>query len=492
VQKNKGKLSFSLFRQKIKISFSKTRLNDIVNELRLYNEDLGRLSNQIQQLAGNQTQSSTTVTDTVTSHLYLTRQASIRLYDVLASGWACDDRVEHLATMSLKVEDKGRQSASKVKFNLAVTCVKPRIQTNPLWLEIESAPNEVRHWDSGSRTFPSQRDMEAARVSSHPIQAFIDSRTQQVNQDASQNEHAVVLQTTLKKMGAMRKVQFALSSTMTTKKPLSRVPPSLGPQLDLCAMGKLCGYFQQLNLQPPGEPCMGFLEKSKTFKHFVYRATGPTSQPATPSLSLKQLLSTSMKEVGGESWIEKLRLARLLSLAVLRFHSTPWLSESWSSSDVCFYKMDPTSQPTQLLESPCLKTRLSTSPTNVTHPIASASSLAANEALFSLGVVLIELGYNASFETLSEFEGVQVGTHKQVVDFIAARRLGESVHKKLNMTYGRLVEKCLNCNFGVATKLEDTELQSAVVIHVVNQLDICLEQYRAFNALAPVRYIHDG
>lgn len=73
-----------------------------------------------------------------------------------------------------------------------------------------------------------------------------------------------------------------------------------------------------------------------------------------------------------------------------------------------------------------------------------------------------------------------------MADFIAARRLGESVHKKFNMTYGRLVEKCLNCNFGVATKLDDTELQGAVVVQIVNQLDICLEQYRAFNSLAPL------
>ena len=41
-----------------------------------------------------------------------------------------------------------------------------------------------------------------------------------------------------------------------------------------------------------------------------------------------------------------------------------------------------------------------------------------------------------------------------------ARRLGESVHKKFNMTYRRIVEKYLNCNFGVAMKLDDVGLQS--------------------------------
>ena len=138
------------------------------------------------------------------------------------------------------------------------------------------------------------------------------------------------------------------------------------------------------------------------------------------------------------------------------------------------------------LDSPCVNAKLSnTHPdAQIAHPEFRASSLATNEVLFSLGVVLIELGYDAPFENLSESSG-EIGANSQVTNFIAARKLGESVHKKLNMTYRRLVEKCLNCNFGVATKLEDVELQSAVLVHVVNQLDVCLEQYKAFNSLAP-------
>jgi hypothetical protein len=204
--------------------------------------------------------------------------------------------------------------------------------------------------------------------------------------------------------------------------------------------------------------------------------------------SLKQILGFVAEKKRETDWIEKLQLARLLSLAVLRFHSTPWLSDAWSSNDVCFFGGVGLTQ-TGLLESPCLNTKLSSSHASLQLSGAqngsSPASLASNQELFSLGVVLIELGYDAPFETVSRLDGLSVGTNAQVRDFLAARRLGESVHKKLNMTYGRLVEKCLNCNFGVATKLGDAELQSAVLIHVVNQLDICLEQYRKFNSLAP-------
>jgi len=456
-QKSKGKSIFSPFRQKVKISFSKTRLTDIINELRLYNEDLGRLSSQIRKLASNSVKPSQTVTSTVTSHLQITQQASIRLYDVLASGWACDDRVEHVASMSLKVEEKCQHSASKVRFNLAVTCVQPSLRCKPLWLAIESAPSDAHQ--------------------EQPLQ-----------------EPSATLQNTLQKMGATGRVRFALSAsvvaTSTTKNSPSKPQPSAGPQLDLCTIGRLCRYFRQLQSQVGSEPCIGFLEQTKTFKHFVYRNPSP-HHPVDDlkSISLKQILHSAAEKKREDDWIEKLRLARLLALAVLRFHHTPWLPDSWSSSDVRFIGKDAFSEQDKLPHSPCLNAQLSsTAPNNrqITHSSSNASSLATNEMLFSLGVVLIELGHDAPFESLSQGGGLQIGTNKQVADFIAARRLGESVHRKLNRTYGRLVEKCLNCNFGVATKLDDTELQGAVVVHVVNQLDLCLDQYRAFNSLAPL------
>jgi hypothetical protein len=184
--------------------------------------------------------------------------------------------------------------------------------------------------------------------------------------------------------------------------------------------------------------------------------------------------------------VEKLQLARLLSLAVLRFHSTPWLSESWSSKDVSLFSLDGPAQQDPLLGSPCINTQLAHGDAHIYGTGCSEPSLATNKELFSLGIVLIELGHDAPFEVISQAEVPKVGTNSQIEDFLAARRLGESVHRKLNMTYGRLVEKCLNCNFGVATKLNDAELQSAVLIHVVNQLDVCLEQYRKFNSLAPL------
>ena len=154
--------------------------------------------------------------------------------------------------------------------------------------------------------------------------------------------------------------------------------------------------------------------------------------------------------------------------------------------DICFFNNGEIAERNCLIGSPYINAKLSVTDPNKKFSTTNDPSLAANKELFSLAIVLIELGYDDPFEIVSETDGYQGGTNIQVDNLMAARRLSESVHRKLNMTYGRVVEKCLNWNFGVATKLKEVELQSAVVAHVVHQLDICLEQYRKFNSLAPV------
>lgn len=458
----KGKSRLSLFRQKLKISFSKTRLNDIVDELRLYNDDLFKLSRQIRELTENRSQETPLVqlTSTAISRFRATRQASARLYDVLASKWSCEDRVEHVASLSLKVEEQCRHTSSKVRFNLALSCRQAATSNSePLWLAIESAPSN------------------SASLQKAPPEA------------------STALEATLQKMGATgRSVRFELPSTntaatvvATSSSPTSHV---LGPQIDLYSIGKLCRYFnEQLRIQAVGEPCIGFLERTRTYRHLVYSVKPKVrSQPATTSsktLSLKELLHKTVEERRQEDWVEKLRLAKLLSLAVLRF-SNEWIPESWSSNDVHFYNNEESRQST-LLESPYINVPLSSSKNNrITAGSNSSASLAPNAALFNLGVILIELGYDAPFENLGQQQDDgaenQYPNH-QVKDFFTARRLSKLMHKQLNMTYRRLVEKCLNCNFGVTTELEDMELQNAVFIHVVNELDTCLKQWNEFNSL---------
>ena len=247
------------------------------------------------------------------------------LYDALSSVWSCDDRVEHLAAMSLTFEDRCQHSSSGVRFNLAVTCnqsmIHPALPPAPSCLSIESAP------------------------------------IMPVVGDESLPTSTTSLQSALYKMGAVtQKVKFDIPafSTKSTTATLIRAPETaLGPHLNLCTIGRLCRYFQQPQLQIADGSCVGFLEKANTFKHFVYPTRDSRFLPnMLSSVSLKLLLKNWSIPTKPWNWADRLQLARVLALAILRLHSTPWLPVSWNSNNISFFPLDSGPKHKVVLENP--------------------------------------------------------------------------------------------------------------------------------------------
>jgi hypothetical protein len=293
----------------------------------------------------------------------------------------------------------------------------------------------------------------------------------------------------------LRSVRFEIPHTSDTKpgSTMSNVKSRnlinlTEPALDLCAIGKLCRFFQLQERRPAsGESCMGFLEKTKTFKHFVYQSSSRQAPSRVSERRLKEILQKDFDERRQEAWVEKLKLARILALAVLRFQATPWLAKSWGSNDISFYSAAERPQHDASLTSPYLSVRLShDASSRITHPDSpNASGISPNPTLFSLGVVLIELGYDAPLQALRHEGDLKSGASDQFTDFFTATRLSKLVSKRLNSRYGKLVQKCLACNFGVETELESPELQRAVVVNVVNELDECLKIFDGFYSRLP-------
>lgn len=84
-----------------------------------------------------------------------------------------------------------------------------------------------------------------------------------------------------------------------------------------------------------------------------------------------------------------------------------------------------------------------------------------NVVLFSLGIALLELGYQNSLESMA------AGTQDPIA---TARKLAASDHP-LGLRYQQIVLQCLQCNFGMGTDLDKIELQSAVYGDVICQLE---------------------
>jgi hypothetical protein len=187
---------------------------------------------------------------------------------------------------------------------------------------------------------------------------------------------------------------------------------------------------------------------------------------------------------------ERLRLARQLASAVLQFHATPMLKDSWRSDDVVFFGMDASST---ILTSPHLNVQVGKS--NSRHPQIESSAENAttittttttlnthpfvrNPYLFGLGVILIELARQAPLSTfrekreLRELARVEPTHESNFADYIIADRVSKNLGSSLGVSYAKIVRKCLGCDFGEGTTdLNDQGLQVVFYRDVVCELE---------------------
>jgi hypothetical protein len=180
------------------------------------------------------------------------------------------------------------------------------------------------------------------------------------------------------------------------------------------------------------------------------------------TLSFKQILQGDANRRRQEAWTSKFKLVRLLALGDLRFQPTPWVKETLNSGDTHFFvNLLRARSQEYSLEDPFIRIQLSQR-TNNRRLIEKnkAYQLSPNELLFNLGVILLELGYDAPLQYLSSTEDIKGGDMDAswYTDFITARRLGKSAARELDARYGRLAKKCLDCDFGVGDDLNTLDM----------------------------------
>ena len=513
-----------------------------MNELRLYNEDLRTLSKQILDVAKQMVPEKQSLSPII-SDLQVAREASEKLHNLLSTKWLCERQVHHAANLSLEVG--GAQSCrteSRVRFSLSISCLTRSEVTAPetVWLNIESAPQHIVESELMSPGRPilkstlsdgrTSMDSRIPTLTRSAIRASGDVKarpSRKGKEPKSKNAHRVELHgsglskakdeeifrlrelkisperksesssahfedrrtrnltNALQDLGAARRtVTFDLikntPSQATLPIQIQRATAS-SPPTSLTGVENLCRYFRNLLDQPLLDTVV-FSEVTRTFQHFVYTRKCPQNC-INRTKSLHSILTERADSRRREAWDAKFKLAQLLTLGVLRFRSTPWLDEKLKSSDIHFleHKAKGGNQPLSF-QAPCLRAQLAQRQTTVQKGL----SLCRNEMLFDLGVILLELGYDAPLQYLRQEEDFREGASSMYTDFFTAKRLGLSAGRELDVTYGRLVKKCLDCDFGVGDDLESVELQNAVVLGIVNELDRCIGvDNRVNNLLGP-------
>lgn len=237
-----------------------------------------------------------------------------------------------------------------------------------------------------------------------------------------------------------------------------------------------------------------FLHTSQGHLANITATTTITAAQNPPTvLHLKSLLSSEHRKVNQPLRLKKLSQKQRLSIAValsssiLQFYESPWLQDMWGEEDVHFflYGVDKHNRP--LISDPCLSRSFRQQPDNSTTMVANQDSencflnaQIVNKTLFALGIVLMELCLNKSFDQLYEASDVQEG-HLSVIDaYQAAMDNVDEVFDEGGCEYGRVVQRCLKCEFGIQDsmkRLDFDKFRALVYEGVVAPLEQDLHQF---------------
>jgi hypothetical protein len=252
--------------------------------------------------------------------------------------------------------------------------------------------------------------------------------------------------------------------------------PSVSQQLpNLCVNRNFCIQIQNYLTKTDGktERCVGQLERTSNCKHIIYLSPPIANDHRTQAISLAQLISSIGQKPTEESLPqnERLRLGKQLALSVLKFHSTPWLNDAWRSKDVLFFGVEEDDLVKRALASPHFNARVADCRFKQERQACANRSLAPNPLLFGLGVVLLELAFQAPLQSLQKPADLANGEGPHFTEFFCARRLSKTIGSSMGSSYGKIVRKCLNCDFGEGDDLSAPRLQSAFYEQIICELE---------------------
>ena len=143
-------------------------------------------------------------------------------------------------------------------------------------------------------------------------------------------------------------------------------------------------------------------------------------------------------------------LAAALAWAILHFSCTPWLDDSWDGDQVNVFLENTTAGKEQhFSRNPYISYLFETHSTSSTLTPADRfnSNQIRNKTLFALGILLIELCINRSFEEFRQQGDTGSTATTMLDDFKIAESKIDEVYNQAGDSYGYAVQRCLRCEF---------------------------------------------
>lgn len=247
--------------------------------------------------------------------------------------------------------------------------------------------------------------------------------------------------------------QSLFSRLRSRSRSTSPLPPSLNESVaaniplakSVKQIDSLCRFIQ--GLDKGGEP-LGFLPVPGETKRVHLESI--LGAHVTEETLLVQLLPPNKPPIHLRlSRRKRLEIAVAAAWTTLLLRETPWLSQTWDKHGLCFFSEDvsasglPLASPCVSMTQDCASNPLMAT----TVGINLQNKLIRNEAIFALGVLLIELGLNRSFEECKRMKIIDTNAKTGVDDYDVADSLIEDIFDEVGEPYGNAVQKCIRFAF---------------------------------------------
>lgn len=262
--------------------------------------------------------------------------------------------------------------------------------------------------------------------------------------------------------------------------------------LSVAEVDNLCILMQNLQPGKPLSECLGRISTkgcNTVYRHLIYRG-GPSSFQ-TSRTSLRSILCREDKQTLIPR-LERLRIAVTLAMSILHLgsYSASWFQERWRSKDIFFFlKPQQRSlaygqnglQPHVVPAFP--RAVQNAQDFDVDSPSAYIPSVARNEQLFSLALVLIEIAFGDTLFKIYEPAKIAKKEDDPFSEYMKAKMILDSgqLEREMGVAYAQVVKRCLYCEFGILEEdLSKKEMQEIFYRMVVAQLEGCLKSFGKF------------
>ena len=175
----------------------------------------------------------------------------------------------------------------------------------------------------------------------------------------------------------------------------------------------------------------------------------PSGSSTLGMVTLEQVLNqTSRDRQSGAKWslIQRMNLSFSLASSLLQLYSTPWLSEPWTKQAIYFWRLRPSSQANDM--------SLTFEPDRpfIIHsfpelPVACPPyKINARHQLLNLGILLLEIGHEKSFESWTSSHGYTLDRAYGSRYDAASEWLRDS-QSELVPSYYDATARCIECTF---------------------------------------------